>query len=800
MSLILDVLGAAGNLGLKSLSRRSLPKTQGQLVLKGLVSEVEVIRDAWGIPHIYAQNLPDLAFAQGFTHAQDRFWQMELSRRAATGTLSELFGKLALPTDIASRTFGFNRLGREDGTTLPKEVLDLLHAYVAGVNNYLTHHKKRISVEFTLLRHEPNLWTLEDTLAFSRLMSWQLSHAWQGELIRARLAELAGEELAAELDIKYPTGNPSILETSAAVNLLNNPILNGSDNPLLRQNNGSNSWAISGNRTQSGKPILANDPHLHLGTPAIWYENHLHCPELHTTGVTIAGLPLVLIGHNEQIAWGITLAYTDCEDLFIEKFTDFSSGSYQYKDTTEQAEIIEERIAVKGEKEPHIESVVITRHGPVISEIIDYPQHRIALQSMALKPKQPLFRAWWQLNQAKNYTDFVEAVSFLSAPQLNIVFADTQGNIGYYTTGTVPIRQQGDGKLPAPGWSGDHEWMGTVPFTKMPHALNPEKGYIITANNRIVADDYPYFLGDVWMNGYRANRLETLIAQKNSIGLLDSAMMQTDVFCIPGKAMADMFKELLPSTMTLPVRYQRIWYLLADWDGYLTPHTVGGTVYELVRKFAVQILLEDVVGKKFLTTFTGKGFDPVLKNFSEYMGHDISMLLRILNNPDSLWLQKAGGKTVLLQRSLTMATNWLTKQLGSNPEQWEWGKLHKFIAPHALGIKKPLDKIFNVGGIPMGGDGDTPLQAGTPENEIPNTHLVSASYRQVIDLSDFGKSMAVLPTGQSGHLSSVHYKDQTEMWMRGQLRPMLWRKEQVLAYSHDKLLLHPTIQDERNKA
>lgn len=791
MSLLFDVLGAAGKIGLTGLSKRSLPKTQGKIELKGLMAEVEIVRDAWGIPHIYAQNLPDLAFAQGFTHAQDRFWQMELSRRAATGTLSELFGKIALPTDIASRTFGFNRLGKNDREALPENITDLLRAYVDGVNAYLTNHKNRISVEFSLLRHEPGLWTLEDTFAFSRLMSWQLSHAWQGELIRAKLTDLAGKELAAELDIQYPHGNPDILQTAASVNLLGNAVLNGADNRLLQQNNGSNSWAISGGRTQSGLPLLANDPHLHLGTPAIWYENHLHCPELHATGVTIAGLPLVLIGHNEHIAWGITLAYTDCEDLYIEKFTDPQTGLYQYKDSTEQAQIIEESIKVKGQKEPFVEKVFITRHGPVISEVIDYPQHRIALQSMALLPKQPLFRAWWQLNRAKNYNDFIEALSFMSAPQLNIVFADTQGNIGYCTTGKVPVRQQGDGKLPAPGWTGTHEWTDTVPFMHMPHALNPDKGFIITANNRIVSGDYPYFLGDVWMNGYRANRLEALISQKNPIGLLDCMAMQTDVYCIPGKAVAEIFKAHLAVAENLPVRYRRIWYLLADWDGYLTAHTVGGTIYELVRKFAVQILLKESLGQNFLDTFTGKGFDPVLKNFSEYMGHDISALIRILNSPDSLWLKNAGGKPALLQRSLTMAANWLTDRIGKHPEQWEWGKLHKFVAPHALGIKKPLDKIFNSKPVPMGGDGDTPLQAGTPDNEIPNSHLVSASYRQVIDLSDFGRSLAVIPTGQSGHLSSPHYKDQTDLWLKGQLRPMLWDREQVLAYSREQLMLRP---------
>ncbi|OWY23653.1 penicillin acylase family protein [Sphingobacteriales bacterium UPWRP_1] len=788
MSVLFDILGTAGKAGLYNLSRRSLPQTAGAAQLKGLEEEVEIIRDHWGIPHIYAKNLSDLLFAQGFTHAQERFWQMELNRRAATGTLSEVFGDIALNTDIASRTFGFARLGKEDIGVLPQALRNLLQSYVDGINSFLSHHKNRISVEFSLLRFAPKPWTLEDTMAFARLMNWQLSHAWQGELIRANFADLVGAELAAELDIRYPPGNPSILHKGTEVN---NPVFSGSESSFLRQNNGSNSWAISGNLTESGQPLLANDPHLHLGTPAIWYENHLHCPQLHSTGVTIAGMPLVLIGHNENMAWGITLAYTDGEDLFIEKFTDFEQGLYQYGNTVEKAQIIEEPIAVKGRKEPHIARVCITRHGPVVSDVVGYPQHRLALQSIALQPRLSYFRGWWQLNLAKDYTDFVHAVSFLSAPQLNLVFADTAGNIGYWLTGKAPIRKAGNGKLPAPGWSGEYEWTGFVPFTEMPHALNPQKGYVITANNRVIPDDYPYFLGDVWMNGYRANRLEQLITQHTNISANDCRHMQTDVFCIPGKIMANLFKEMLPEAAQLPPRYWRSWYLLADWDGYLTPHTVGGTIYELVRKFAIQNLLENAINAEWLLRFTGKGFDPVLKNFSEQMGHDITALLRILNNPDSLWLKKYGGKNALLQKSLMMATNWLTDHLGNNPEKWEWGKLHTMVAPHALGVKKPFDKVFNIGPVPMGGDGDTPLQAGTPENEIPNTHVVSASYRQVIDLGNLSQSMAVLPTGQSGHLGSPHYKDQNHLWLTGQLRPMLWTREQVVAYSNQKLVLEP---------
>lgn len=792
MSVLFDVLGSVGKAGLHNLSRRSLPKTQGTSTLKGLQAEVEIIRDNWGIPHIYAQNLPDMAFAQGYTHAQERFWQMELSRRAATGTLSEIFGSLALNSDIASRTFGFARLGKEDITVLPAHILALLQAYVAGVNSFLTHHKNRISVEFSLLRYQPNPWTLEDTMAFTRLMTWQLSGAWQSELIRTQFSDLLGPELAAELDIQYPPENPAILPKGSEVNLLNNPLLHGSNsNPLLKQNNGSNSWAISGSLTASGHPLLANDPHLHLGTPAIWYENHLHCPQMHVTGVTIPGMPLVLIGHNEHIAWGITLAYTDGEDLFIEKFSDFEQGQYHYKDAIQQAQIIEEPIKIKGSKEPHIAKVHITRHGPIVSDVVGYPQQRLALQSIALQPRLPLFRGWWQLNNAKNYPDFVHAMSFLEAPQLNIAYADTQGNIGYWLTGKAPIRQAGNGKLPTPGWTGEHEWASYVPFTEMPHALNPAKGYLITANNRVIPEDYPYFLGDVWMNGYRAQRLEALISRQNPIDALYCQHIQTDVYCIPGKTFANMFKELLPQVAQLPPRYWRSWYLLADWDGFLTPHTVGGTIYELVRKFTVQIMLQDAIGHELLQRYTGKGIDPILKGFSEQMGHDVTMLLRILNNPDSLWLKKYGGKAALLQKSLTMASNWLTDKLGSNPEKWEWGKLHHMTAPHALGIKQPLDKVFNIGPIPMGGDGDTPLQAGTPENEIPNTHVVSASYRQVIDLGNLERSMAVLPTGQSGHLGSAHYKDQTQLWLSGQLRPMLWSREQVTAYSKEKLSLQP---------
>ncbi len=787
MSLFYNFISKIGKLGINQLSKKALPQTSGSLQLKGLKDSIKIYRDHWGIPHIYANNLDDLMFGQGFVHAQDRFWQMELSRRTATGTLSEAFGKAALDLDIAARTLGLHRIGKKDIQLLTPKIRGLMEAHIAGINAYLEKYKDQLPIEFSLTQVTPKKWTLEDSMAFSRLMGWQMSHAWHSSWVRHQIVEKIGLEKALDLEIHYSEDNPSIVPKGIDVNhLTDSPLFRASQNPLLQQNGGSNSWVVAPSKSATNHALLCNDPHLGMTTPAIWYENHLHCPSYHATGVSIAGFPLIVLGHNEHIGWGITLAFTDCEDLFIEKFKNDGSYKYLAGKKWKKAKVRKETIAIKGEEEPHVEKIIITRHGPIISNMLEKTEQRVALQSMALQTAR-LMQAWWQINTASNWTEFAHGVSFMDAPQFNLTYADTKGNVGYWLTGKVPIRKKGNGRLPVLGWKNQGQWVGTVPFMEMPHCLNPEKGYVLTANNKVVEDDYPHYLGGAWMNGFRAKRLADLLEGKNQISMEDCRNLQADLYCIPGKTFAKIYKQLYNTLIIKDKDFPKALYHLAHWDGNLTKESIGGCLYKITRYFISRNILEKTLGEKLMKNVLGNGINPPMNSGNEFFGHDAISLLKMLEEADNWWVEEAGGREDLLLRSLQEAMKWLEENVSPNLQHWQWGNVRQLTFAHSLGIRKPLDSIFNVGPFPIGGDGDTPWQMGNVNGEIENASLNSASYRMVIDFSDFSNSKAVMPPGQSGHVGSEHYKDQVEMWLNGQLRPMLWTREQVMAFSEEVL-------------
>lgn len=795
MSPLIDLLGPIASACLNWLGQRNLPQIDGKINLDGLSAPVEVLRDRWGVPHIYAQNLRDLAFAQGFVHAQDRLWQMELNRRTARGLLSELFGELALDTDRAVRTFGFNRLAEMDLAIFPQEAREILEAYTAGINAFLERAGSRLPVEFTLLRHRPKPWQPLDSAAFMRLMIWQLSHAWNDEIVRARLLQAVGPERAAELEIHYPVENPSVLPEGIQVNQLAQ-VASSPGNPFLRRGQGSNAWAVSGERSDTGRPYLCNDMHLAITLPGIWYEAHLEASDCRVTGVTLPGVPSVLVGHNDRIAWGMTLAFTDCEDLFVERFEPGASHRYLSEAGWAEAEVIEEHIPVKGRSEPHVEKVVITRHGPVISDVVGYAQssgqgdfsEHLAVCSMALRPCLAL-TGWLNLNRARNWDDFVAAMRLIEAPQLSVAYADVDGNIGYWVTGKVPVRARGDGSVPAPGWTGEYEWTGEIPFEEMPHALNPPGGILVHCNNCIVPQDYPHYLGNAWMNGYRARRVTEMLQSKANLSIEDFRQIQMDVTCLPGLEFVAKLRTLELHSADPDV--QLALEILFAWDGRLTTESVGGTLYEVARYTLVRNLFEPALGEELTLQLMGKGFHPLLKSAQEFYGYDTVTMLRLLDNPDSWWIQQAGGREALVMRSLQQAVSWLRGELGPDAASWKWGRLHQVPFSHALSLQKPLDRVFNRGPFPIGGDTDTPCQtAMQPDNPYGN-NLCSPSNRHIIDLGDFSRSLSIFPPGQSGQLGSPHYDDLIDSWLNGEFHPMLWERNEVERELEGRLVLEP---------
>jgi len=680
--LIYRALGAVMRVILKQLSKRKLPQVEGTLELPGLKAPVEVIRDKWGVPHIYAENDHDLFFAQGFVEAQDRFWQLELNRRTATGRLSEIFGEIALDTDRATRTFGFARLGKKDWENADSRFKEIVQAYADGVNAYIQAGK--FPVEFSLLRHSPEPWTAEDSMAFSRVMIWQLSHAWYGEIVRSRLIDAVGAEHAAELDIEYPPANPVTLPDGIKINDLAMKDMLDKEKAVGR-GKGSNTWTISTSRSMNGSTYLCNDMHLAMMLPAIWYECHLVSENFNVSGVSLPGVPMIMVGHNNDIAWGMTLAYTDAEDLFIEKMNPDNPEQYEYQGKMVDAEVIEEKIMIKGKKEPHVEKVLVTRHGTIISDIVGVNKERLAVCSMALRPC-PAIQGWLKINEATNWKDFTEAVRLIEAPQLNISYADKRGNTGYWVTGKIPVRAKGNGTVPAPGWTGEYDWTGEVPFDEMPHMLNPEKGYFVNTNNKIIADDYPHFLGNLYMNGYRARRITDFIESRGKVGVDDFKMLHMDFTSIPGLELVEKLEGFESNDPDVKLALE----ILRSWDGQLDPESTGGTVYSVSRYMLIRNILEPALGEKLASVFMGEGFHELLYKSHEFHGQDTVVMLRMLDNPESWWVKQAGGRDELINKSLKGAIEWLRKELGNKQEKWQWGKLHRVTFPHAMALQKPL--------------------------------------------------------------------------------------------------------------
>lgn len=786
MSVLNNISGAVLKPVLKEISRTRLPKIDGKLSISGLKEDVEIIRDELGIAHIYANNINDLMFAQGYVHAQDRLFQMELNRKVARGTLSEIIGIKALDSDRIARTMGYERVAKLDWELFDESEQQIIIDYCHGINAYITSADFKLPIEFTLLKFKPEKWHPMDVASFSRLLISLLTWGWYDEIIRAKLIEAVGAAAAAELDNTYPKENPITLPKGIEFNILDvSGKFQAMKGPYMPQISGSNAWTLSGTKTKTGKPFLCNDPHLTLKNPNIWYLNHLHCPNLHASGVTAPGLPMVQIGHNENIGWGITLSYTDIEDVFVEKFTDDTCTTYIHEGKLNDTTIIEEKIFVKGEKMPIIEKVYQTVHGTLISDVTGHSNMKLTLCSMAYQAGTST-KGWFLLNKAKNWNEFADAVKYITAPGLNIVYADKDNNIGYYNSGKVPVRDKASASVPQPGWTGEHDWKAFIPFDEMPHSLNPQNGYIVTANHKIEPDDFPHFLGDIYMNGYRANRLEKMIQRKEKLEPKDFTEMQMDFYCTPGKLFAAHFKNLQMENAEL----QQYVDMLLAWDGVLHPDKIEGSIYKVAKLMTVKKLYGSAIhDNKLIDELLGRGYHAIFGPVNSFLGHNTPTLLRILDDADSFWLKAAGGKEKLLREGFKNAIDWLKLNYGVKTHKWKWGNLHAIVFPYALSVQPPLDKVFDVGPYPIGGDTDTPFQTFIMAAEGYGGELAAPSYRQIIDFSDFDKSTVIMPLGNSGNMASPYYKNQLRDWFEGKDYPMCWTRKKVEEHQKHKLLL-----------
>lgn len=753
------------------LIRRPFPVEQGELHVSGLQASVEVIRDRWGVPHLFAQNDHDLSFAQGYVHAQDRLWQMELNRRTAAGRLSEIFGPVTLDTDRFLRTIGLRRAANLDLPALDREARAAIEAYAAGVNAFIAQHRHRLPVEFAILRFAPEPWTPQDSLAFAKLMAWVLSGNWESEILRAHITSRFGDAGARVLLPPYPGEHPVIVpEPAVSAAFRSAAVLRLLDLAPARSGIGSNNWVLSSARSATGAPILANDPHLEAQMPSVWYEMHLSGGGYNVTGSTFPGVPGVVIGHNEQIAWGFTNAGPDVMDLYMERFDPADPTRYEYRGQWETAQIVREEIAVKG-AEPVVELVRITRHGPVINSIVEGLGAFLALRWTALE-SSTIAASVLRLDRARNWTEFRDALRLWTVPAQNVVYADRDGNIGYQLPGRIPVRAKGKGLLPVPGWTGEYEWTDEIPFDELPSAFNPPRGYIVTANNRIAPDGYKHFISSEWDPGFRARRIEALLRASPKITLEDLKRVQMDLTSLPGQITVRTLQDVRVTGEPAAGLLREV----QQWKGVLAPDSRGAAIYEAFRVALVEQIFKPILGPDLFKRYLDRS------DFWQVA------LLQILHDPASAWWEP-DGRDVVITRALIEAHRTLTAKLGDDTSQWRWGRLHVMRFVHLIGRVKALSWIFNATAPETGGDGYTVNNAAFSVRTFEQG--VVASYRQLIDLADWDRSLTIHTTGQSGLPFHRHYRDFVPLWATGQYHPMLFSRARIQQDAAGTLTLTP---------
>ena len=778
--------------------RAPLPETAGSVAVDALRGNVEIIRDVDGIPHIRANDEADALFGLGYVHAQERLWQMEFQRRVAQGRLSEIVGPEGLAADRLLRTIGLMRAARSAWPRLDGRSRALIEAYVGGINAFLAdHHGGGLPVEFALLRTAPEPWTGVDVVAWQKTMALQLSANWRDELLRLRVAARVGDEGAALLMPAYTPNGPVILPPDAV--LRSQPIGTGApaapapgrvpsgasgDLAALAAiidtldvapplEGGSNNWVISGSRSITGKPLLANDPHLAGQAPAVWYLAHVSGGALDVIGATLPGVPGVLIGRNQRIAWGITALLGDVQDLYVEKVN--TRDQAEYDGALEPIRVVQETIKVRGEPDVPLR-VRITRHGPIITDVLERPQSALALRWTGLDPEDATAESFMRVNLAGSWPEFTAALRGMHVPLLNFVYADVDGNIGYYGPGAFPVRAAGDGTRPVPGWTGEFEWRGYLHESEWPSAYNPSRGYLASANNKVAPDSFPFVLGTSWEAPYRAARIVEMIERTSKLAAEDVQRMQRDVQSAQVKVVLPFLLKARP----LDTPGRDAMDFLRDWDGTLDGESPQAALYEAWYAATVRGLFDDELGEDLADGFAAR---------RSLVAKAVDTLVQ---SGDTAWcddVRTAEPETceTLLGRTLQRAVADMSDRQGtSNLAKWRWDRVNAARFPH-----RPLDAVpwlsrFFSRTVPRGGDAFTV----TPVMPLDEDVFVS-SYRQIIDLAGLDSSRFVIPMGQSGHVWSERYANLLDTWNRVEYIPMRFTRLAVDEAASATLVLKP---------
>ena len=744
------VLLAVAAVGGYSYLRASLPQTSGQIRVAGLTGPVDIVRDAYGIPHISARSQADAWFALGFVHAQDRLFQMELTRRVGEGRLSELLGPSGLRSDRFMRILGVTRDAEASLAALSPEARAQLDAYAAGVNAFLADHPV-LPPQLLLLRDTPEPWRPIDTLVWARLMALQLSGNWRDELERAQLSKTIPPELMAALwSSRPPDAATTLTHLSSAYDGLALDRLFAALPPPLGPDRASNEWVVSGAHTASGKPLLVNDPHLGLTAPGPWYLARIEAPGLSLAGATAPGVPAVILGHNTRIAWGFTTTGADTFDLFLERTEPGEPGRYLTPDGPRPFDTHTETIKVRGAADETI-TVRTTRHGPVISDAMGgaNPGEVLALSSPAYFRPDTTAGAMFEVNRARNWADFVAAMSGWQAPIQNVVYADVDGHIGFITPGLIPRRKAGDGWLPAPGWTGEYDWQGFVPFAELPRSFDPPIGRIVNANNRVVGDDFPVFITRDWAASFRARRINELLDATARQDVYSSEAMLIDSVSIFAREVRDRLGTVKPKDDSS----RRALALLATWDGSMRRDRPEPLIFNAWMRALLLALLHD--GTKY--------------DLRDFLTQRSRMIFAAFDGTSVFCKDRPGGCSQVISDALASAMADLSHRLHGDVAFWRWDSLHDAPFPDAVFSRIPVLRDLLRFRVAADGDFYTVNTGATPLKDAANpfADIWGPGYRAIYDMSNLDGSRFIVAPGQSGNPLSRHWGDFAGLWANG---------------------------------
>ena len=763
---------------------RRLPQTEGRLHLDGPLEEIEIIRDRWGVPHIRAANDVDAWFAAGFCQGQDRSFQLETLQRLGRGTLAALVGAEALPVDQLCRRIGFYEAARKRLELQEDSFLQPVEAFARGVNCGRAAGGVRKAHEFTLLGATPTEFTALDTSAILSLLSFLLAANWDQELARLRIADLDGMEALLALDPLVSSNAqtstvPPGESAGAALEMLEADLEIFSK--YATPGGASNNWVLSGDRTASGRPLLANDPHLPPALPAPWYLLHIRTPDWSVAGASLVGTPGVSVGHNGHGAWGVTAGLIDNTDLFIEELG--SDGvSVRSSAGFEACEVREETIEVKG-GEAVTEKVLVTARGPLISPAIEGGSRAISLRAVWLDP-EPI-GGTLLVHKAKTFPEFRECFRHWPALSLNVVWGDSTGGIGWQLAGNAPRRGAGNGTFPLPAWAEGAGWEeGRVPYEDMPFLDGSSEGFIATANNfpRPASEGAP--LGVDFIDSYRHRRIREVLAARADWDPASTAALQGDVDSLPWRELKEPILAALAGDSRLEVAAS----LLGDWDGKMTADSAAASVFE----FLVSALCRRVAqarAPRSADFVLGRGFTGITPN-GVMVVRRVSHLIELLRERPEGWFEGTWDEEIV--SAALEAVDGIQQRCGADPGSWAWGNLSPLVLPHPVGEKsRLLASIFNRGPYPLGGDTNTVLQAGVDPLKPEASPRFIPSLRMIVDIGEWENSSFVLPGGQSGNPLSTHYDDHIPFWLRGEGLPMAWSDAAVDAAAVHTLRLSP---------